>query len=57
MKILSPAFMKTSYAGAGEENESFKRKPSIIPMIATRITNLNENPALLLRSLRLFNMS
>lgn len=42
--------------GGGEDNDKFSRRPTIIPIRATKIANLKENPEFLLL-LRLFNVS
>lgn len=43
--------------GEGEDNDRFNKKPTIIPMSATKSANLKENPGSLFLFLRLFNIS
>ncbi|RDX65865.1 hypothetical protein CR513_55441, partial [Mucuna pruriens] len=41
----------------GEENKSFKTKPSKTPMTPTKMAKMKEKPGSLFRFLRLFSMS
>lgn len=41
----------------GEDNDRFNKKPTIIPISATKSANLKEKPGSLFRFLRLFNIS
>lgn len=47
----------SSHSVDGEDNERFKRKPTMSPMSPTKIAKVKEKPGSPFRNLRLFSIS